>query len=72
MPSETKTEKEARAEQQQTLVADPKHSQKKAPLLDFSILKEENFMLYIVWPFHQPGLLCTFPVHHCFGYQSRQ
>lgn len=43
------TEKEARAEQQQTLVADLKHSQKKAPLLDFSILKKESFIYYILF-----------------------
>ncbi|XP_028617071.1 monocarboxylate transporter 7 isoform X5 [Grammomys surdaster] len=54
VPSEAKTEQEARAEQQQTLVAGPKHSQKKAPLLDFSVLKEKSFICYALF-----GLFAT-------------
>lgn len=46
VPSQATTEKEARAEQQQTKVAAPKHSRKKPPLLDFSILKLKIFICY--------------------------
>lgn len=54
VPSQPPTEQEARAEQQQTLVAVPKHNQKKAPLLDFSILKEKSFICYALF-----GLFAT-------------
>lgn len=54
VPSQAPAEQEARAEQQQTLVAVPKHNQKKAPLLDFSILKEKSFICYALF-----GLFAT-------------
>lgn len=54
VPSEAKTEQEAKAEQQRTLVAGPKHSQKKAPLLDFSVLRERSFICYALF-----GLFAT-------------
>ncbi|XP_029338932.1 monocarboxylate transporter 7 isoform X1 [Mus caroli] len=54
VPSEAKTEQETRAEQQQTLVTSPKHSQMKAPLLDFSVLKEKSFICYALF-----GLFAT-------------
>ncbi|XP_052050681.1 monocarboxylate transporter 7 isoform X3 [Apodemus sylvaticus] len=54
VPSEAKTEHEARAEQQLALVAGPKHGRKEAPLLDFSILKEKSFICYALF-----GLFAT-------------
>lgn len=54
VPSEAKMEQETRAEQQQTLVTGPKHSQMKAPLLDFSVLKEKSFICYALF-----GLFAT-------------
>ncbi|XP_036012103.1 monocarboxylate transporter 7 isoform X1 [Mus musculus] len=54
VPSEAKMEQETRAEQQQTLVTAPKHSQMKAPLLDFSVLKEKSFICYALF-----GLFAT-------------
>lgn len=54
VPSEAKREQEVRVEQQQTLVVGPKHSQKRAPLLDFSILKDRSFICYTLF-----GLFAT-------------
>lgn len=54
VPSEAKTEQEARAEQQEALVAGPKQGPKEAPLLDFSILKEKSFICYALF-----GLFAT-------------
>ncbi|XP_055448268.1 monocarboxylate transporter 7 isoform X1 [Psammomys obesus] len=54
VPSQANTEQEARAEQQLTLVAGPKLGQKKAPLLDFSVLREKSFICYALF-----GLFAT-------------
>ncbi|XP_008841435.1 monocarboxylate transporter 7 [Nannospalax galili] len=54
VPSQANTELEAKAEQQQMLMAGSKHSQTKAPLLDFSVLKEQSFICYALF-----GLFAT-------------
>ncbi|XP_003931845.1 monocarboxylate transporter 7 isoform X2 [Saimiri boliviensis] len=55
VPSHTNTELELKADMQQVLVkASPKPSDKKAPLLDFSILKEKSFICYALF-----GLFAT-------------
>ncbi|XP_012893354.1 PREDICTED: monocarboxylate transporter 7 [Dipodomys ordii] len=54
VPSHPNSELESRGDQQQTLVAGSKHKEKKAPLLDFSILKEKSFICYALF-----GLFAT-------------
>ncbi|XP_012309257.1 monocarboxylate transporter 7 isoform X2 [Aotus nancymaae] len=55
VPSHTNTELELKADMQQVLVkASPQPSEKKAPLLDFSILKEKSFICYALF-----GLFAT-------------
>nr|XP_004655197.1 monocarboxylate transporter 7 [Jaculus jaculus] len=54
VPTQANAEPEPRAEQQQTLVAGTEQGGKRAPLLDFSILKEKSFICYALF-----GLFAT-------------
>ncbi|XP_048223092.1 monocarboxylate transporter 7 isoform X1 [Perognathus longimembris pacificus] len=54
VPSHPNSEPEPRGDQQQTLMSGCKHKEKKAPLLDFSILKEKSFICYALF-----GLFAT-------------